>query len=99
MKIDTHRSNFDQALQTDRTDSVKRAETDAAARAGAKGTDAITLSPAAHLAAKALAAAGESDGIRADEVARAKKLLVSGALGLNSDSLADAIIDRVLDVD
>jgi anti-sigma28 factor (negative regulator of flagellin synthesis) len=78
---------------------VKRAETDAAARAGAKGTDAITLSPAAHLAAKALAAAGESDGIRADEVARAKKLLVSGALGLNSDSLADAIIDRVLDVD
>lgn len=99
MKIDTQRANLDKALQTDRTDSVKRAETDAAARAGAKGTDAITLSSTAQLAAKAVTAAGDQDGMRADEIARAKKLLVSGALGLNSDSLADAIIDRVLDVD
>jgi flagellar biosynthesis anti-sigma factor FlgM len=97
MKIDTHLSHFDPALQADRTESVKRSETDAAGRAGAKGGDAVTLSSTAHLAAKAVAEANQVDGVRTDEIARAKRLLASGALGLDADRLADAILERVLD--
>jgi anti-sigma28 factor (negative regulator of flagellin synthesis) len=97
MKIDNQPSHFDPALQADRTDSVKRVETDAAGRTGSRGGDAVTLSSTAHLAAKAVAEATKVDAARADEIARAKSLLAGGALGENAERLADAILARTLD--
>jgi flagellar biosynthesis anti-sigma factor FlgM len=98
MKIDNH-SHFNPAVQTERTESPKRATTAESGRVGSKGTDAVTLSSDAQLAAKAVAAAGQSDDVRADEVTRAKKLLAGGDLGKNADRLADAIIERVIQTD
>jgi flagellar biosynthesis anti-sigma factor FlgM len=97
MKIDNHRTQLDAALQAERTDGVKRAETDAAGRAAARGGDAVTLSSTAQLAARAVAAAGPSDDLRAEEIARGKKLLASGALGQDAEHLADVLLERILE--
>jgi flagellar biosynthesis anti-sigma factor FlgM len=96
MKIDNHRTQLDAALQADRTDGVKRGETDAAGRAGARGGDAVTLSSTAQLAARAVAASSPSEDVRLDEVARGKKLLASGALGQDAERLADVLLERIL---
>jgi flagellar biosynthesis anti-sigma factor FlgM len=101
MKIDTYRSHLDPPVQSERPENVKRVETDRVDRTrnSDKRSDAVRLSPEAQLTAKAVASATRPQGVRTDEVERAKKLLASGELGNNADRLADAIIDRTLDSD
>src|SRR5258706_11678203 len=97
MKIDSGRSNFDPAVESERAQAAKRAETSAADRAATdKRSDAVVLSPNAQLAAKAAAQANQTDDVRASEVQRAKNLLASGDLGKDAHRLADAILDRIL---
>jgi flagellar biosynthesis anti-sigma factor FlgM len=99
MKIDSYRSHLDPAVQSERPESVKRVETDRADRTtnSDKRSDAVRLSPEAQLTAKAMADATRPEGVRADHVEQAKKLLASGELGKNADRLADAIIDRTIE--
>jgi flagellar biosynthesis anti-sigma factor FlgM len=97
MKIDTYRSSFDPSSETERADSVKRAETAATDKASAgKQSDEVRLSPDAKLAAKALAVAGQPDEVRAERVHEAKKMLANGELGRDADRLAAAIIARIM---
>jgi flagellar biosynthesis anti-sigma factor FlgM len=97
LKIDSTRTNLDPSLQSERTDSAKRAEAAAADRIAAeKRTDAVQLSPEARLTARAVAAGNQPAAVRADVVERAKKLLASGELGNDANRLADAILDRTI---
>jgi flagellar biosynthesis anti-sigma factor FlgM len=98
MKIDTYRSHLDPPVQSERTESVQRAETERADRTNAdKRSDAVRLSPEAQLTAKAVASASRPEAVRTHEVEQAKKLLASGELGKDANRLADAIIDRTLE--
>jgi flagellar biosynthesis anti-sigma factor FlgM len=99
MKIDTYRSHLDSPVQSEPTESVKRAEAERAERATNRGrqSDAVQLSPEAQLTAKAVASATRPESVRSDMVEQAKKLLASGELGRDADRLADAMIDRILE--
>ena len=92
--------------QTGATRAPSRAETTAeqAAKAespgGARG-DRVEVSDDAkqvqRIVAEAVKAAGPAPGIRRDVVDRARALLASGELGRDSQALASAIIDDLLD--
>jgi hypothetical protein len=51
------------------------------------------------LAARAIQEASRPVEVRTDAVARGKALLASGALGKDAASLADALIQRLIDQD
>lgn len=62
-----------------------------------KPADAVSLSSAAKLADEAVRAAAISGDVRPYAVERARQLLESGEIGLNFASLADRIIDSLLE--
>ena len=98
MKIDSQSPNFDPAVKTARTEGTTAADSTGVGRTAA-GTqaDAVSLSPDAQLAAKAIAAATGTSDVRPEVVERAKALLASGELGNDPVRLADAIIDRTIE--
>jgi flagellar biosynthesis anti-sigma factor FlgM len=99
MKIDSYRANLDPAEKNERTENIKRVEADRLDRATTadRRADGVRLSSEAQLAAKALAQASRSTGVRTEAIEPAKQLLASGELGKDPERLADAIINRALE--
>lgn len=60
-------------------------------------SDAVKLSDALKVADEAVRAAAHSGDVRPQAIERARQLLETGALGLNFESLADRIIDSLLE--
>ena len=59
--------------------------------------DAVKLSDALKVADEAVRAAAHSGDVRPEAIIRARQLLEAGELGLNFESLADRIIDSLLE--
>jgi flagellar biosynthesis anti-sigma factor FlgM len=59
--------------------------------------DLVDASKDAELVNQAAPAENEAPAIRLDKVEQAKKALADGTLGTDSATLADAILDRMLD--
>lgn len=60
-------------------------------------TDQVQVSSAAQLAQAAITAATTASPIRPEAVARAKALMLSGTLGADAATLADALIDKTIE--
>ncbi len=96
MKIEGNLPNFGTPL-AGRVDAAEAAEGKApGARAVQQGRDEVTVSADAQLASSAVEAAKLASDVRPDAVARGKALLESGKLGTDTNGLADALIDRML---
>jgi len=59
--------------------------------------DLVETSKDAEVVKRAMQAENEAPAIRLDKVEQAKKALADGTLGTDSATLADAILDRMLD--
>jgi len=85
-----------------RNDAVDRASSDAAsgkAPVGSlpAGADSLTLSADAAITLEAIQKAAALPDIRQDKVEQVRKLLEQGEVGQNNETLADAIIDSLID--
>lgn len=60
-------------------------------------SDAVTLSDAMKMADEAVRAAAISGDVRPEAVERARQLMLADELGINLGSLADRIIDSLLE--
>ena len=97
MRIDKNRTELE-GVSTRRPEATESGQVQGTEKAGqAKGGDKVELSSTAQLVATATQAANDAPEVRADVVARAKKLLESGELGADPERLANAIINRALD--
>jgi|SRR5690348_4491285 hypothetical protein len=95
MKIEGNRPNVD-ASTVAGVDNTRVGQT-SKGKGPLAGGDAVTVSPDAALAAKAIQAASRALEVRPDAVARGKALLAGGQLGRDADGLANALIQRLLD--
>jgi flagellar biosynthesis anti-sigma factor FlgM len=82
--------------QVDRAESGRSADR-ASNSAPAGTTDRIDVSPEAAFVNRAVQAVHDAPVNREDKVAQAKKALADGTLGSDAGTLADALIDRMLD--
>ena len=85
-----------------RNDAVERASSDPTSAKGpagslSTGADSLTLSPDAAIASDAIAKAAALPDIRQEKVDQVRKLLEQGEVGQNNETLADAIIDSLID--
>lgn len=83
-------------VQLERTEAARAAER-AQKPASPTATDRVEVSRDAELVNQAVHAANEAPAIRLDKVEQAKKALADGTLGADAGTLADALIDRMLD--
>ncbi len=94
IKIDGNRpaGDADAARRVGSTRTHDRASGDRSTLQG----DRVEVSKDAQLMTSALKAAQDASPIRHEVVERMRKLLDSGELGKDSEKLADALIDRML---
>jgi hypothetical protein len=95
IRIDGNRSTPD-------TEATRRAEAaqkqaSAASSGQVSGSDRLEVSGTAHLLAAALQAANDAPSARPDAIERARELLRSGDLGRDTQALAEAIVDRLIE--
>ena len=96
MKIEAGRPNAE-AVGAQRVDP---SAVDKAAKGGRQadtGADSVRLSSDAQLATDAAKAAADAPGIRQDKVDAARKALEAGTVGNDTLSLADRMIDSLLE--
>jgi negative regulator of flagellin synthesis FlgM len=98
IKTDANRSNLDSAA----LQRLDRAAAEAAKQGGQKtgdkpAGDRVALSADAALAADALKAIQDSPDIRLELIEKMRRLMADGELGANVESLADSLIDNMLD--
>ena len=99
MRIDKNRTELD-GVSTRRPEATESGQAQGTERGGqSANADKVKLSTAAQLVSAATQAATDAPDVRADVVARAKKLMESGELGADPERLAKAIIDRTIDQD
>jgi flagellar biosynthesis anti-sigma factor FlgM len=97
MRIDKNRAELD-GVSTRRPEATESGQAQGTERGGqAASADQVRLSTTAQLVTAATQAANDAPEVRADVVARAKKLMESGELGADPERLAKAIIDRTID--
>jgi flagellar biosynthesis anti-sigma factor FlgM len=80
----------------DRAETAKGAER-AQNQAKAAKADRVEVSSDAALMNSAVLAANQAPAIRSDRVEAAKKALADGTLGADAGTLADALIDHMMD--
>ncbi|MEQ1759087.1 MAG: flagellar biosynthesis anti-sigma factor FlgM [Vicinamibacterales bacterium] len=80
---------------TERTEADKRTGKGSSTR-GSQG-DSLQLSSEAQLLHSALKAAGDAPATRADKVEAARQKLAAGELGKDAGTLADRLIDDLLE--
>lgn len=76
---------------------VTAEQTRIAPKPGESGSDAVTLSETLKVADDAVRAAAISGDVRPEAVERARQLMRANELGVNLGSLADRIIDSLLE--
>jgi flagellar biosynthesis anti-sigma factor FlgM len=83
--------------QIDRVDASKTADRANKPAVQSPKSDRVEVSQDAAFVNTAVQAAHETPAIREDKVAAAKKALADGTLGQDAGTLADALIDHMLD--
>ena len=83
--------------QLDRVDSGKTADRANTPATAAAKTDRVEVSQDATFVNTVVQAAHETPALREDKIAAAKKALADGTLGQDAGTLADALIDHMLD--
>jgi flagellar biosynthesis anti-sigma factor FlgM len=83
--------------QTDRHDAGRTSEQPENAAAPVVTADRVEAARDVDFVNSAVQAAQDAPAIRADKVAQAKKALADGTLGADAGTLADVLIDHMLD--
>lgn len=83
--------------QIDRVDANKTPDRPNKPATPAAKTDRVEVSEDAAFVNTAVQAAHETPALREDKIAAAKKALADGTLGQDAATLADALIDHMLD--
>ena len=85
------------AGQVDRVDAGKTPDRANKPAVAAAKTDRVEVSQDATFVNTVVQAAHETPALREDKIAAAKKALADGTLGQDAGTLADALIDHMLD--
>jgi flagellar biosynthesis anti-sigma factor FlgM len=96
MRIQGSSPNTEASAAT-KVDQLRSDRQSKMASSGGSGTDTVELSSDAQLASTAVQAAADAPTIRQDVVASAKQKLLSGQVGSDTASLADRLIDHLLE--
>jgi flagellar biosynthesis anti-sigma factor FlgM len=96
MKIEGGRPNAE-ALGTQRVDQASVERSTKTGRRADSGSDSVQLSSDAHLVSTAVSAVTAAPSIRQDKVDAARKAIEAGRVGNDPYSLADKMIDSLLE--
>jgi flagellar biosynthesis anti-sigma factor FlgM len=96
MKIEGGRPNAE-ALGTQRVDHTSVDRSTKTGRRADSGGDSVQLSSDAHLVSTAVSAVTAAPSIRQDKVDAARKAIEAGRVGNDPYSLADKMIDSLLE--
>lgn len=96
MKIQGSSPNLEASAAT-RVDQTQVERQGQANRSADTGSDSVELSSDAQLADSAVRAANNAPAVRQDVVDRARQKLAAGQVGQDVNSLADHLIDHLLE--